>query len=91
MGEWDWNLLAEFDEKLLNDVGFSSEEIDNIFKAVIQTQPMKMQTSAIIHSGGRSGEKHTFGRLYKVVQVHIKPNEVSPKVVNKNFFIMGIA
>ena len=31
VGEWDWNLLAEFDEKLLNDVGFSSEEIDNIF------------------------------------------------------------
>ncbi|MBI2314932.1 DNA modification methylase [Candidatus Daviesbacteria bacterium] len=30
-GEWDWNLLAEFDETLLSDIGFSSEEIDNIF------------------------------------------------------------
>ncbi len=47
----------------------------------MQTQPMKMQTRAIIHSGGRSGEKHTLGRLYKVVQVHIKPNEVSPIVI----------
>jgi hypothetical protein len=39
---------------------------------------MKMQTSAIIHSGVRSGEKHTFGRLYKVVHVHINPKDVSP-------------
>jgi DNA modification methylase len=31
LGEWDWNLLAEFDESLLADVGFSSEEIDKIF------------------------------------------------------------
>jgi DNA modification methylase len=31
IGEWDWDLLAEFDETLLNDIGFSSEEIDTIF------------------------------------------------------------
>jgi DNA modification methylase len=30
-GEWDWNLLAEFDEALLTDVGFTSEEIDEVF------------------------------------------------------------
>ena len=32
-GEWDWNLLAEFDESLLSDVGFSSEDMDEIFGA----------------------------------------------------------
>lgn len=32
-GEWDWNLLAEFDESLLTDVGFSSEDMDEIFGA----------------------------------------------------------
>lgn len=31
VGEWDLELLAEFDESLLADVGFSSEELDNIF------------------------------------------------------------
>lgn len=31
VGEWDWNLLAEFDEALLIDVGFSSEELDTVF------------------------------------------------------------
>ncbi|MDL2341978.1 MAG: DNA methyltransferase [Patescibacteria group bacterium] len=30
-GEWDWDLLKEFDENLLTDIGFSSEELDNIF------------------------------------------------------------
>lgn len=30
-GEWDWDLLANFSEKFLSDVGFSSEEMDEIF------------------------------------------------------------
>jgi len=31
-GEWDWDLLLDFNETFLSDVGFSSEEIDEIFK-----------------------------------------------------------
>lgn len=31
VGDWDWELLAEFDETLLANVGFSSEELDSIF------------------------------------------------------------
>jgi len=31
-GEWNLELLAEFDEKLLANIGFSSEEIDEIFE-----------------------------------------------------------
>lgn len=30
-GDWDYSLLAEFDESLLTDVGFDSEELDAIF------------------------------------------------------------
>src|SRR3989344_7792140 len=30
-GAWDWNLLTEFDEALLTDVGFTSEEMDEVF------------------------------------------------------------
>lgn len=30
-GNWDWDLLASFDESILSDIGFSSEELDNIF------------------------------------------------------------
>lgn len=36
LGEWDWELLAEFDDTLLSDVGFSSEEIDLIFDIDIE-------------------------------------------------------
>ncbi len=31
LGEWDLSLLTNFDENFLSDVGFSSEEIDDIF------------------------------------------------------------
>lgn len=30
-GEFDWDLLKNFSEEFLDDIGFSSEEIDNIF------------------------------------------------------------
>ena len=32
LGEWDYELLAEFDQALLTDIGFSSEELDDIFQ-----------------------------------------------------------
>lgn len=31
VGDWDWNLLAEFGETVLADIGFSSEQLDEIF------------------------------------------------------------
>ncbi len=31
VGEWDWSLLSEFGETALADIGFSSEELDDIF------------------------------------------------------------
>ena len=30
-GDWDWKLLADFDQSFLSDVGFSSEDLDLIF------------------------------------------------------------
>lgn len=36
-GEWDLELLAEFDQSLLADVGFESEELDDIFGDVVDT------------------------------------------------------
>ncbi len=31
VGDWDWSLLSEFGETMLADVGFSSEQLDDIF------------------------------------------------------------
>ncbi len=36
-GEFDWGLLSKLDEKFLSDIGFSSEELDDIF--VIEDTP----------------------------------------------------
>lgn len=38
LGEWDWDLLATFDEEMLKDVGFSSEELDEIFELEIDEE-----------------------------------------------------
>ncbi len=38
-GSFDNELLAEFDENLLSDIGFSSEELDDVFE--IETEPEK--------------------------------------------------
>jgi DNA modification methylase len=35
LGDWDFELLAEFDESLLADIGFDSEELDEIFDLTI--------------------------------------------------------
>ncbi len=37
VGDWNWDILANFDENFLSDVGFSSEELDEIFD--IDTEP----------------------------------------------------
>lgn len=31
LGDWDFELLAEFDQEVLSDIGFTSEELDDIF------------------------------------------------------------
>jgi DNA modification methylase len=31
-GDWDWNLLADFDENFLANIGFNSEELDQVFQ-----------------------------------------------------------
>jgi DNA modification methylase len=31
LGDWDYKLLAEFDQTVLSDIGFTSEELDDIF------------------------------------------------------------
>lgn len=44
----------------------------------MQMQPTNIQISANNHSGCNSGVKHTCGRLYNVMHVHINPSRVSP-------------
>jgi DNA modification methylase len=38
VGEWDYELLAKFDEQLLSDAGFDSQEIDDLFNIDTTTE-----------------------------------------------------
>ena len=42
-GDWDLTMLAEFDESLLADVGFTSEELDGIFEVETNEEQFDMQ------------------------------------------------
>lgn len=43
LGHWDWALLANFDEKLLGMVGFSSEDIEDIFGVDLKEDAFDME------------------------------------------------
>lgn len=36
LGDWDYELLAEFDETLLADIGFTSEDLDEVFNVELE-------------------------------------------------------
>lgn len=59
-GEFDWNLLAKFDESFLSDVGFSTEELDDIFKLDISPEEFnlekELQKLNIQHVNTRKGD-----------------------------------
>lgn len=42
-GEFDWDLLAKFDESYLSDVGFSTDELDDIFKLDIAPEEFDLK------------------------------------------------
>jgi len=42
-GEWDVSLLAEFDESFLSEIGFSSEELDDIFDIDIEPEIFNLE------------------------------------------------
>jgi DNA modification methylase len=42
-GEFDLNLLKEFDESVLSDIGFSSEELDDIFPNDEEEKPFDLE------------------------------------------------
>ncbi|OPZ24021.1 MAG: DNA methylase [bacterium ADurb.BinA186] len=43
LGDWDTELLAEFDESLLKDIGFSSEELDDVFSIEDKPETFDLQ------------------------------------------------
>lgn len=42
-GEFDWDLLAKFDESFLSNIGFSSDELDNIFNIDVAPEEFNLE------------------------------------------------
>ncbi|OGM29464.1 hypothetical protein A2630_00515 [Candidatus Woesebacteria bacterium RIFCSPHIGHO2_01_FULL_44_10] len=43
LGDWDWKLLADFDENILSEIGFTSEELDDIFEIDITPEQFDLE------------------------------------------------
>jgi len=43
VGDWNWDMLADFDESFLSDVGFSSEELDEIFDIDVEPEMFDLE------------------------------------------------
>ena len=66
LGQWDWDLLANFDEELLLDVGFESVEIDRILKGGIEEDDFDAEAEAanIKKPKSKRGEIYQLGKHF---------------------------
>ena len=65
-GQWDFDLLAEFDENLLKDVGFNSEELDDIFLEENADEPDRFDLEKALNKIGIDNVKAKTGDIYKL-------------------------
>src|SRR3984957_7986109 len=67
-GEFDWDLLAKFDLSFLSDVGFTSEELDDIFPTEETPEQFDLQKELaklnITDIDIKPGDKFAFGDSY---------------------------
>ncbi len=63
IGDWDFDLLAKFDESFLADVGFNSEELDKIFET---DNPTKFDAKHELKKLGINGIKTNKGDVYEL-------------------------
>jgi ParB-like chromosome segregation protein Spo0J len=75
LGDWDWELLKQFDEDMLKDVGFSEVDIEkNIFFEDYQDDEFEDYALGTINSWVRIGdltgeiEAETYEKLKKIIE-----------------------
>ena len=60
LGEWDYDLLANFSEDLLKETGFESEELDKIFQ--LDTKPEDDEVPIVKKTNIKIGDMFQLGR-----------------------------
>jgi DNA modification methylase len=70
-GDWDLNLLAEYDESLLSGIGFTSEDLDNIFPEDENPEIFNLEKELakldIKNITVKKGDRYDFGKDIGVV------------------------
>lgn len=64
LGEWDTDLLKEFDGSILSDTGFTSEELDEIFRKEAAEKPWDLKKA--LEKSGVDGVTAKVGDLYQL-------------------------
>lgn len=64
LGEWDLDLLAKFDQSILSDTGFNSEELDSIFKS--DTEEKDWDINKALEKAGVSEVTAKVGDIYQL-------------------------
>lgn len=64
LGAWDYDVLAEFDEALLQDIGFDSKEIDKIFHSMTEEDAFDVEAELekVAEPRSKAGEIYELGR-----------------------------
>lgn len=80
-GDWDFELLASFDESLLADVGFESEEIDSIFSEHITSHEefdlqKELDKLEIANIEAKVGDMYQLGDSRLLIGDSTKPEDV---------------
>jgi parB domain protein nuclease (fragment) len=66
LGDWDYDLLAEFDESLLSDIGFLSEDLDDIFNDADSTENDSFNLSKELNKLGIQDITARKGDIYQL-------------------------
>ncbi len=64
LGEWDFDLLAKFDESILTDIGFTSEDLDKVFIADEPNDSFNIQKE--LEKAGVKTVKAKTGDIYQL-------------------------
>lgn len=64
LGEWDIELLAKFDQSILTDIGFNSEELDDIFKSDVDEKDWDINKA--LEKAGVNDVKAKVGDIYQL-------------------------
>ena len=64
LGEWDYELLANFDESILTDIGFMSEELDKVFIPEDPSETFNLQKE--LEKAGITTVEAKIGDIYQL-------------------------